>query len=142
MANLIFKDESYAILGACFEVYKEKGCGFVEPVYQECLAIEFEHRSIPFVSQIQLDLFYRGRKLTSFYKPDFVCFGKIIVEIKAVTKLVAEHRAQTMNYLKGTGYDLGLLINFGHFPGVEHERIASSSSRRLSNDRNELEPTY
>lgn len=135
MADLIFKEESYAILGACFEVYKEKGCGFVEPVYQECLAIEFEHRSIPFVSQVQLDLYYRGRKLTPYYKPDFVCFGKIIVEIKAVSKLVAEHRAQTMNYLKGTGHDLGLLVNFGHFPRVEHERIASTTNKRLNSDR-------
>lgn len=131
MAELIHKEEAYAIVGACFEVYKDKGCGFVEPVYQECVAIEFEHRGIPFVAESQLDLFYRERKLTHYYRPDFVCFGKIIVEVKAVSKLIAEHRAQTMNYLKGTGYDLGLLVNFGHFPGIEHERIASTTSRRL-----------
>jgi len=132
MAELIFKEEAYAIVGACFEVYKDKGCGFVEPVYQECLAIEFEHRGIPFIAESQLDLYYRQRKLTHYYKPDFVCFGKIIVEIKAVSKLISEHRAQTMNYLKGTGYHLGLLVNFGHFPGIEHERIASTTSKRLA----------
>lgn len=132
MGDLIYKDEAYAIVGACFEVYKDKGCGFVEPVYQECLAIEFEHRGIPFTAQMQMELSYRGRKLTQFYRPDFVCFDKIIVEIKAVSRLISEHRAQTMNYLKGTGYPLGLLVNFGHFPGIEHERIVSTTSTRIS----------
>lgn len=132
MADLIFKDESYAIMGACFEVYKDKGCGFVEPVYQECLAIEFVHKAIPFVEQQELDLFYRDRKLTHIYKPDFVCFGKIIIEIKAATKLVDENRAQVMNYLKASGFHLGLLINFGHHPKLEYERIVSTISARLA----------
>ncbi|MEQ1606680.1 MAG: GxxExxY protein [Pyrinomonadaceae bacterium] len=132
MADLIYKDESYVIVGACFEVYKDKGCGFVEPVYQECLAIEFEHQRIPFIQQQQLDLYYRDRKLAHLYKPDFVCFGKIIIEIKAVTKLVDEHRAQVMNYLKATGFELGMLVNFGHHPRIEYERIVSTRSSRLS----------
>lgn len=131
MADLIFKDESYAIIGACFEVYKDKGCGFVEPVYQECLAIELEAQGIEFLEQRELDLFYRQRKLTHVYKPDFVCFGKIIVEIKAVQILAPEHRAQVMNYLKATGFELGLLVNFGHFPKLEYERIVSTRSTRL-----------
>lgn len=134
MSELIYKDEAYAIVGACFEVYKDKGCGFVEPVYQECLAIEFEYRGIPFQAQAHMDLFYRGRKLSPFYKPDFICFGKIIVEIKAVSRLMAEHRAQVMNYLKGTDCGLGLLINFGHYPKIEHERIVSTTSRRLNDE--------
>jgi GxxExxY protein len=133
MDGLILKDESYAIVGACFEVYKDKGCGFLEPVYQECLAIEFEARKIPFVSQPQLELSYRGRKLVQSYRPDFVCFSKIIVEIKAVQRLAPEHRAQTMNYLKATNCDLGLLVNFGHYPKIETERIASSRANRLNN---------
>jgi len=120
MADLIFKDESYAIIGACFEVYKDKGCGFVEPVYQECLSIELQHQDIPFIEQQELDLYYREKKLAHIYKPDFVCFGKIIIEIKAVTKLADEHRAQVMNYLKATGFQLGLLVNFGHFPKLEY----------------------
>lgn len=131
MADLIFKDESYAIMGACFEVYKDKGCGFVEPVYQECLAIELEHCGIPFVEQSELDLFYRERKLAHIYKPDFVCFGKIIIEVKAVRKLADEHRAQVMNYLKATSFELGLLVNFGHFPKLEYERIVATRSNRL-----------
>ncbi len=132
MVDLIFKDESYAIIGGCFEVYKDKGCGFVEPVYQECLSIEFQHLDIPFVEQRELDLYYRERKLTHVYKPDFVCFDKIIIEIKAVQSLAAEHRAQVMNYLKATGFELGLLVNFGHFPKLEYERIVSTRSKRLS----------
>lgn len=131
MADLLFRDESYAIMGACFEVYKDKGCGFVEPVYQECLEIELAHRGVPFVSQHELDLFYRDVRLSHSYKPDFICFDKIIVEIKAARMLAAENRAQVMNYLKATGFELGLLINFGHFPLLESERIVASTSQRL-----------
>lgn len=133
MVDLIFKDESYAIMGACFEVYKGKGFGFVEPVYQECLAIELMYRDIPFVQQQELELYYREHRLAHIYKPDFVCFGKIIVEIKAVQSLAAEHRAQVMNYLKATGFELGLLVNFGHFPKLEHERIVATRSPRFLN---------
>ena len=121
--ELLFNEESYAILGACFEVYKEKGCGFLEAVYQECLALEFGFRNIPFVPQAELLLTYKGNPLTQTYKPDFVCFGKIIVEIKAVSALAPEHRAQIHNYLKATGHRLGFLVNFGHFPKLEYERI-------------------
>jgi len=135
MDRLIFKAESYAIMGACFEVYKDKGCGFLEPIYHECLAIEFEHRNIPFVEQQELDLFYRSQRLAHVYKPDFVCFDKIIVEIKAVQSLAAEHRAQAMNYLKATGYDLALLVNFGHYPRVEYERIVATETLRLQAQR-------
>lgn len=131
MVDLIFKDESYAIMGACFEVYKDKGCGFVEPVYQECLSIELQYRGIPFVEQQELDLFYRERRLAHVYKPDFVCYGKIIIEIKAVQNLASEHRAQVMNYLKATGFQLGLLVNLGHFPKLEYERIVATKSGRL-----------
>ena len=121
--DIIHKDESYQIMGACFEVYKDKGCGFVEPVYQECLSIEFKCQTIPFSAQEELKLMYKGQQLRQVYKPDFICFDKIILEIKAVSKLVDEHRAQVHNYLKATGHKLGLLVNFGHFPKVEWERI-------------------
>lgn len=131
MIDLIYAQEIYAIIGACFEVYKEKRCGFVEPVYQKCLEIEFEVQNIPFVPQQYLDIFYRGRRLENFYKPDFVCYGKIIVEIKAIQKVCEENRAQTMNYLKATGFEPGLLVNFGHFPKLEYERIASTKNKRL-----------
>ncbi len=129
MSDLIFKEESYAIVGACFEVYKAQGCGFVEPVYQECLAIEFEYQKIPFEAQKELELFYRARKLECFYKPDFICYGEIIVELKAVSKIADEHRAQTMNYLKATNFELALLVNFGHYPKLEYERIVNTRGR-------------
>ncbi|MCA9212478.1 MAG: GxxExxY protein [Planctomycetales bacterium] len=121
--ELLYKEKCYKIMGACFEVYKEKGCGFVEPVYQECLSLELTMQAIPFAEQMELALDYKGQRLKQVYKPDFICFDKIIVEIKAVSKLTDEHRAQVHNYLKATGNKLGLLVNFGHYPQVEWERI-------------------
>lgn len=123
MAEIIYREESYKIIGACFEVYKVKGCGFTEPVYQECLQIEFQHQRIPFVAQPILELEYKGTKLEQYFKPDFVCFGCIIVELKSISKLVDEHRAQVLNYLNALNFRLGLLVNFGHYPKVEYERI-------------------
>ena len=121
--EIVLKQESYQVMGACFEVYKEKGCGFLEAVYQECLAIELELQGIPFLEQHDLDLSYKDRQLKQKYKPDFICFDKVILEIKAVKELCDDHRAQVHNYLKATGYKLGLLVNFGHYPQVEWERI-------------------
>ncbi|MFZ1220858.1 MAG: GxxExxY protein [Chthoniobacterales bacterium] len=133
MKNIVFKEESYAIMGACFAVYNEKGCGFLEPVYQECLLIEFEHQRIPAISKPALTLSYRGRLLLQTYQADFVCFGKIIVELKATAALTDEHRAQLLNYLHATGFQLGLLVNFGHYPRLEYERIARTEQKK-SND--------
>src|SRR5215471_16271812 len=110
VSDLIFQQERYAILGACFEVYKNKGSGFHEPVYQECLGIEFQHCRIPAIPQPGLSLEYRGRILAQKYFPDFVCYDKIIVELKAVTELTDEHRAQVLNYLKAGRFELGLLV--------------------------------
>jgi GxxExxY protein len=123
MTELLFKDEAYAIMGACFEVYNEKGCGFLEGVYQECLEIEFGLRRIPFVSLPELQLTYKGQRLRKSYQPDFTCFENIIVEIKAVKEIADEHRAQVNNYLKATGYRLGLLVNFGAAGKLDSERI-------------------
>ncbi len=120
---LIYEEESYRILGACFEVYREKGCGFLEPVYQECLEIEFELQGIPAIPKPKLELEYKQRKLDQTYEADFVCFGRIIVELKAVSELNDVFRAQVQNYLRSTGMKLGLLLNFGHYPKLEHERI-------------------
>jgi len=131
-AKLLFKDESYKIIGACFEVYKEKGNGFLEAVYQECLALEFTEQSIPFTEKPRLRLDYKGRELQQTYEPDFLCFDKIIVEIKAVKQLADEHRAQAINYLKATGKQLGLLVNFGHYPKLEHERFVNQALSRIS----------
>jgi GxxExxY protein len=122
--NIIFKEESYAIQGAIFEVYRVMGCGFLEAVYQECLCKEFMKCHIPFREQAELSLAYKGERLTQTYRPDFTCYDKIIVEIKALKDVGDEHRAQVFNYLKASGYHLGLLVNFGHYPRVTIERIA------------------
>ena len=121
--DILFKEESYAIMGACFEVYKEKGCGFLEPVYQECLELEFGLKQIAFREQSPLPLAYKGVLLKQRYTPDFICAEKIIVELKAVSELTDEHRAQVQNYLKATGLRLGLLVNFCHYPKLQYERI-------------------
>jgi GxxExxY protein len=122
--RILYKEESYAIQGAVFEVYREMGCGFLEPVYQECLQKEFMFRKIPFQAQQALDLTYKGEKLIQVYRPDFICYDKIIVELKAVKEVGDEHRAQVFNYLKASKSRLGLLVNFGHYPKVTIERIA------------------
>ena len=126
-AELIYKDESYAILGACFTVYRDKGCGFLEAIYHECLEIELEFQRIPFLSKPPQTLQYRGRTLVQTFSPDFICYDKIIVEIKAVSELVDEHRAQLLNYLSATSCKLGLLVNFGHYPRLEYERLLARS---------------
>ncbi|MCI0706664.1 MAG: GxxExxY protein [Ignavibacteriae bacterium] len=132
MAKLIYPEESYAIIGACFNVYKSMGRGFLEPVYQECLEIEFDLQKIPFQSQHMLKLAYRDKELKQTFKPDLLCYDKIIVEIKAVSTLVDEHRAQILNYLNATKFQLGLLINFGHYPKLQYERfILTDKGARL-----------
>jgi GxxExxY protein len=130
--EIIFKEESYKIVGACFEVYREKGCGFVEPVYQECMEIEMRLQGIVNSPQKPLALEYKGQLLSCAYVPDFICYDKIILELKAVAELNEEHRAQVQNYLKATRFKLGLLVNFGHFPKIQIERIASERGRYAS----------
>ena len=129
MKDLIYRDECFNIVGACFEVYNDKGCGFLESVYQECLEMENEYQRIPFLSQDALRLYYRGRELQQKFIPDFICFDKIIVEIKAVRQLEDEHRAQVINYLNATGYKLGVLVNFGGYPKLEWERLVYTKNR-------------
>ncbi|MDP1579634.1 MAG: GxxExxY protein [Candidatus Didemnitutus sp.] len=123
MNKLIHEELTYKILGACFEVYREKGCGFLEGVYQECLELEFDLQGLPARSLVQIPLSYKGRPLTKTYIADFVCFGQVLLELKAVSALTDEHRAQVQNYLHATGLRVGLLVNFGHFPKIEHERF-------------------
>ncbi len=123
MSKLIYEEETYKILGACFEVYRDKGCGFLEAVYQECLGIEFALQGIPARALVPLALTYKGKPLEKIYVADFICYEKVLVEVKAVSALVDEHRAQVQNYLHATGFKVGLLVNFGHRPKVEHERF-------------------
>lgn len=118
-------EETYRLLGACFEVYNEMGCGFLEPVYQECLEIELGLQGLPFESQPVLDLEYKDRQLKKSYRPDFVCFGSVLIEIKAVSHMSSEHRAQTLNYLNASGFQVALLVNFGHSPKLDYERFVN-----------------
>ena len=99
------------------------GHGFLESVYQECLEKEFQERGIPFSSQPEVRLAYKGQLLQQTYRPDFVCYGKIIVELKSVKEILSEHKAQVINYLKATDMKLGLLANFGSYPKARVERL-------------------
>jgi GxxExxY protein len=127
--EILYKDESYKIVGACFEVYREKGCGFLEAVYQECMEIELRLQGVPYVPKKSLVIEYKGCPLHATYEPDFICYEKIVLELKAVTELTDEHRAQVQNYLKATGLKLGLLVNFGHYPKAQVERIVAERGR-------------
>lgn len=122
MAELLFKDEVYSIVGAMFEVYKTLGTGYLEPVYQEALAIEFLKREIPFERELRLSIYYKDVKLEKWYAPDFVCFGQIILELKVISKLTSIEVAQILNYLKITKMRLGLLANFGATPQLDWKR--------------------
>ena len=125
MKNIIYKEEAFKIQGACFEVHNELGCGFLESVYQEALSIEFEMAGIPFLSQPELELKYKNRTLDSKFKPDFLCYDKIVIELKAVAELHSKHTAQLLNYLKATKNKLGILVNFGDYPRLKIKRIVS-----------------
>ena len=122
--NLIFAEESYAIRGAIYEVYKVLGNGYLEEVYQHALEEELKIRQIPFVAQRPMKVFYKGRNC-GVYIPDFICYDKIIVELKSVDRLHDSHRAQVMNYLRTTKFKLGLLVNFNSYPKVEIARLAN-----------------
>ena len=117
--SMVYEKECYQIRGALYEVYTVLGTGFAEEVYQEALEKEFRLRGIPFESQKVLQISYKGEPLSKTYKADVVCYGKIILELKAVKNLLPEHEAQLLNYLKATGMRLGFLVNFCHFPKAD-----------------------
>lgn len=119
-----FEDEYHAIQGAVFEVYREMGSGFLEAVYQECMEKELRNRGIPFLSQPELKLTYKGIVLDHIYTPDLICYDAIIVELKALKELAPQHEAQALNYLKTTGMELALLVNFGSYPKATIKRLA------------------
>lgn len=121
--ELIYREEVFAAIGACFGVYNELGSGFLEDVYQEALERELGDLRIPFNAKPKLEIHYKGRLLTRKYEPDFVLHSKIIMEIKAVKCLADEHRAQVQNYLKASSFQVGLLVNFGKTKVLEYERI-------------------
>jgi GxxExxY protein len=122
MDELIYKDEAYKIVGAMMSVHKELGCGFLEVVYQDALEIEFKLQGIPFEREKEFDISYKGFEIGKIYRADFVCYGKIIVELKAVDNLRPEFKAQTLNYMKMSNSKLGILANFGQ-PSLEVQRL-------------------
>jgi GxxExxY protein len=120
---IVYSQESYKIVGAAFNVYNKLGHGFLEAVYQECLELEFQKQGIPYEREKEIKIYYDGQELKQTYKADFVCYDKIIVELKAVSELDESHHAQVYNYLHATGYKLGILLNFGCSDGLEKDRI-------------------
>jgi GxxExxY protein len=123
MTELLLKDEVFAVIGAAIEVHKELGPGFLEAVYQEALEIELESRELPFEAQKPLVILYKKRRLKKEYVADLVCYGQIIVEIKALDRLSGKEESQILNYLKATGLRVGVLINFGSSGRLEWKRF-------------------
>jgi|SRR5699024_567813 len=126
--HIVFKDESYKIIGACFTVHNELGQGFLEAVYQEALEKEFIKQNIPYQKEVRLNLFYNGEKMDKTYKADFICYNEIIVELKSVNTIPKAFYKQVTNYLKATNYRLGILVNFG-MESLNYKRILNPDSR-------------
>jgi GxxExxY protein len=126
--KLLYKEESYRIIGACIEVHKELGCGLLEAVYQEALAKEFILQEIPFQREVDLPIYYKEDILDKKYLADFLCYNSIVIELKAIDSLRPEHKAQVINYLKPSHLELGLLINFGSL-SLTYERLVRLKNR-------------
>ena len=118
---------TYAIIGAAMEVHQQLGHAFLEAVYQEALACEFEYRNIPFQREVELPIVYKGRLLESVYRADFVCYTEVVVELKALRALSGSEEAQIINYLKASRLATGLLLNFGA-PRLDHKRFVYTPS--------------
>ena len=123
--ELILKEEVYAIIGAAREVHSELGHGFLEAVYHAALKVELSNRKTPFESEKTLPVHYKGQKLPTEYKADLICYEQIIVELKALDRLSSKEESQVLNYLKATGFRVGVLINFGSRGRLEWKRLVN-----------------
>lgn len=121
--GFLYKEETYEIIGACFEVHKHLGCGFLEAVYQEALALEFEQRRIPYEKEKILEIYYKEHLMEKKYVADFICYSLIIIELKALSSITTQHESQLINYLKATGLKVGILVNFGE-QSLKYKRLA------------------
>jgi GxxExxY protein len=130
MTEILFKELSFAVVGAAMEVHRILGAGFLEAVYQKALAHEFALRGIPFQEQVHLPVTYKGL-LIGDYIADFVIDGKIILELKSATAITDAHQAQAINYLAATGYELAIILNFGE-PSLHQERIVRYKTNKNS----------
>ena|SRR5436190_304894 len=119
---------TYTIIGAAMEVHTQLGCGFLEAVYQEALALELSLRNVPYVREVELPVSYKGRRLGATYRADLVCFDSVIVELKALPALSGLEEAQILNYLKVTGLEIGLLLNFGT-ESLQYRRFVFSKGK-------------
>jgi len=131
MAELLYKDEVYTIIGAAMEVYNQLGPGFGEAIYQEAMEIESDSRNIPNIPQQDIHVLYKGKTLKKFFTPDLICYEKVVVEIKALDRLTSREEAQLLNYLKATGMPVGLLINFGAESNLEWKRMVLTSQKPI-----------
>lgn len=127
--KILFKEESYQIIGACMKAHRELGPGFLEAVYEEALEKEFMKSSIPFRRQEKLEIYYNNEKMNKYYRADFICFDKIVLEIKAVSYVPVLFYSQLKNYLTATKKELGMLINFGQ-PSLTYKRIINTQNSR------------
>jgi GxxExxY protein len=123
MAEILMKDETYAVIGAAMEVYNVLGPGFLEAVYQEAVEIELASRGISFEAQKPLIIVYKGRPLQKQYVADLLCYRAMVVELKAMDQLTTREEAQLINYLKATGFRVGILANFGHPKNLDWKRM-------------------
>lgn len=119
---LLFAEETRKIINACIEVHRELGNGFLEAVYQDALEIEFQEQGIPYRREARIPVFYKGHRLDKEYFADFICYEKVVVELKCVARLVNAHKAQVINYLYGTELPVGLLVNFAE-ASLKWERL-------------------
>ncbi|HOO84787.1 MAG TPA: GxxExxY protein [Prolixibacteraceae bacterium] len=124
MTDILFKDESYKIIGACMEVYKKLGAGFLESVYSEALELEFKNAEIPYEKEKKLPVYYGEQKLNKYFRADYVCYNAIILELKATKFFIEADSKQTLNNVKATKFKLGLLVNFGT-PSLTYKRIVN-----------------